>query len=388
MIKVIQVGKKYRKNQFLFTENGFGLVQVVIASSIMVVLSLGMATMFMSQQSQVKILSQKQEIIDLKNTLLRQISNSSVCSWQLANKTFSINPIPTLTAPSATVIALANNTIYTGTDNASPPIARKDNAIVGTSTNLVVESVSFQEIYQVNAASNEYLGSFVISFKQSTGSILQAPAKVQQTIVAPPDATPGLARITSCKGSADSATTGEIRPFIGIAPRSGWVLASGGTVGGASSAATLRANDDTKALFELLWNSLNNGLAPVSGGRGGSSAADWSANKSIAVPDLRGRALFGKDDMGGAAIGRITFGVSQLDGTVLGNTGGDQRLHAHTHPIAPSALGFNASCGCGGGGSSMWWNGGMSAAATQPNLEGGGSQNIPPAIIVMYQIKL
>lgn len=51
------------------------------------------------------------------------------------------------------------------------------------------------------------------------------------------------------------------------------------------------------------------------------------------VPDLRGRALFGKDNMGGSAANRLTAGVSGITGTTLGATGGDQRLYQHTHSI-------------------------------------------------------
>jgi microcystin-dependent protein len=51
------------------------------------------------------------------------------------------------------------------------------------------------------------------------------------------------------------------------------------------------------------------------------------------LPDLRGRAPFGKDDMGGVAASRITSGVSGISGTTLGATGGDQAMQSHTHTI-------------------------------------------------------
>jgi microcystin-dependent protein len=42
------------------------------------------------------------------------------------------------------------------------------------------------------------------------------------------------------------------------------------------------------------------------------------------VPDLRGRMLVGKDDMGGSAAGRVTTAGGGLDGATLGATGGAQ----------------------------------------------------------------
>ncbi|WP_457797641.1 hypothetical protein [Methylocystis sp. S23] len=84
--------------------------------------------------------------------------------------------------------------------------------------------------------------------------------------------------------------TGDVMfNFTGTA-RSGWVRMNGRTVGNASSGATEYANSAAQDLFSYLWNALPNSLAPVSGGRGASASADWSANKTIVVPDMRGRA--------------------------------------------------------------------------------------------------
>jgi microcystin-dependent protein len=44
---------------------------------------------------------------------------------------------------------------------------------------------------------------------------------------------------------------------------------------------------------------------------------------SFVIPDCRGRATYGQDNMGGSAAGRITTG-GNFDGTVLGNSGGSQ----------------------------------------------------------------
>jgi hypothetical protein len=49
------------------------------------------------------------------------------------------------------------------------------------------------------------------------------------------------------------------------------------------------------------------------------------------VPDLRGRCVAGKDDMGGSAANRITAGNSGITGTTLGAAGGDERQHQHQH---------------------------------------------------------
>jgi len=49
------------------------------------------------------------------------------------------------------------------------------------------------------------------------------------------------------------------------------------------------------------------------------------------LPDLRGRTIFGVDNMGGSAANRVTAGVSGIAGTTLGGVGGDQNVQSHTH---------------------------------------------------------
>lgn len=129
--------------------------------------------------------------------------------------------------------------------------------------------------------------------------------------------------------------TGSIQDYLGSTAPSGFVLASGRTIGDASSSATERANADTSALFTLLWNSYDNSILAVSGGRGASAAADFAAHKTITLPDLRGRVRAGKDDMGGSAASRITSGGCGIAGATLGASGGNQ-VHTITTDQMPS----------------------------------------------------
>lgn len=107
------------------------------------------------------------------------------------------------------------------------------------------------------------------------------------------------------------AQTGDLKHAYGTQVITGWVRLNGRTIGNASSGATERANADTNALFLYLWTADPN--LTVSGGRT-TAAADYAANKTITLPDARGRALSGLDDMGNAAAGRLTA-------TYFGNSG-------------------------------------------------------------------
>jgi hypothetical protein len=128
----------------------------------------------------------------------------------------------------------------------------------------------------------------------------------------------------SSGGSGDSASqdtttlhqTGDFlwQPVSGT--RSGWVRASGRTIGSGSSVATERANADTQALFEWFWNNFADAFCAVSGGRGGSATADFNAAKTIATLDMRSKSILGLDDMGNTSAS-IT-GSSTIAATAVG----------------------------------------------------------------------
>jgi hypothetical protein len=149
--------------------------------------------------------------------------------------------------------------------------------------------------------------------------------------------------LTAISSAGFAVPTGTMLDHLDTVAPTGFVMASGRTIGNASSSGTERANADTSALFTLLWNAYSNSICPVSSGRGANAAADFAANKTITLPDLRGRVAAGKDDMGGSAAARMTSG-NGLDGTVLGNSGGEQvhtlltaemPSHTHTQQVSP-----------------------------------------------------
>lgn len=120
-------------------------------------------------------------------------------------------------------------------------------------------------------------------------------------------------------GTIDPTTiyqTGDVKSRYGVGIIAGFVRLNGRTIGSATSGATERANADTQALFEYLWNSPAD--LPVAPSRGASANADWVANKTIALPDGRGRVLAGLDDMGNVSAGRLNFTFGPINNIKLG----------------------------------------------------------------------
>lgn len=76
----------------------------------------------------------------------------------------------------------------------------------------------------------------------------------------------------------------------------GWLVMTNGTIGNASSNATVRANADTQSLYEVLWAYPSDQcpLFTSSGvfqARGLSAAADYAANLQLALPPINGRSI-------------------------------------------------------------------------------------------------
>lgn len=100
----------------------------------------------------------------------------------------------------------------------------------------------------------------------------------------------------------------------------GFVRANGRTVGSATSGASERANSDCEPLFLFLWPFAN---ITVPAGKGASAAADWAANKPLTLPDMAGRLIGARDDLGNGAQSRITA-ATVASPTLAGSVGGTQ----------------------------------------------------------------
>ena len=91
------------------------------------------------------------------------------------------------------------------------------------------------------------------------------------------------------------APIGSILAYCGASAPSGWVLCDGSAI----------SRTDYSTLFAVVSTSFGTG----------------DGSTTFNVPDLRGRMLVGKDDMGGSAASRVTSGSEGLDGGTLGATG-------------------------------------------------------------------
>ncbi len=104
-------------------------------------------------------------------------------------------------------------------------------------------------------------------------------------------------------------STGDAKLTLKNTADAGWIMMNDGTIGNVSSGATF-ADASAQALYTLLWNNCLDAWAPVTGGRGASAAADWAAQKPIALTKQLGRALI----IAGAGSGLTSRALGQILG--------------------------------------------------------------------------
>lgn len=186
------------------------------------------------------------------------------------------------------------------------------------------------------------------------------------------------------KSRSSGANIGEIKAYAGATIPAGWLACGGQAVSRTTYAALFLA---VGTLYGV-----------------GDGATTFN------LPDLRGRSLFGKDDLGGSAANRLTTGGGGVNGVVLGAVGGGQSVtltaaempsHAHIQNAHDHGqVGANSTVTNATYRNYVQNNMGSSLGiliaaertqATTPTEQTQGSSgahaNIPPAIVTNYIIK-
>ena len=173
--------------------------------------------------------------------------------------------------------------------------------------------------------------------------------------------------IVYCDGIGFSTVGGASAPVGTVMPTAlsnapvGWLLCYG------------------QAVSRTSYASLFNAIGTTYGAGDGSSTFN--------LPDLRGRVVAGKDNMGGTAAGRLTSAVA---GSTLGASGGAQthtlsagEMPAHTHTLNNSYSDLPSD------GIPLNIGGGRGPSSYTTSSAGGGAahNNVQPTIILNYMIK-
>lgn len=173
--------------------------------------------------------------------------------------------------------------------------------------------------------------------------------------------------IVYCDGIGFSTVGGASAPVGTVMPTAlsnapvGWLLCYGQAI--------------SRASYASLFNAI------------GTTYGSGDGTTTFNLPDLRGRVVAGKDNMGGTAAGRLTSAVA---GSTLGASGGAQthtlsagEMPAHTHTLNNSYSDFTSE------GIALNLGGGRGPSSYTTSSAGGGAahNNVQPTIILNYMIK-
>lgn len=147
------------------------------------VIAVGMASLVLTQQKQIRALFQKQDVLELRTIIMRQMSNPSNCTWQLKDQLISISPSPTSANPSSTLIRFGANTLFWGQNNLFVPIAVEGQFIPNTNNRVRVLQIAYKNIFPISPGSNEYNGSIEVSFDPQSTAYNLHPLQISQTVV-------------------------------------------------------------------------------------------------------------------------------------------------------------------------------------------------------------
>lgn len=168
-------------------------------------------------------------------------------------------------------------------------------------------------------------------------------------------------------GDSGSGPTASIISYAGSSAPTGYLLCDGAA--------------KSRTTYAALYAALGGTDSPYGQGDG---------STTFNVPDLRGRVVAGRDDMGGASANRLTTAKSGINGDNLGATGGleDHQLtiaeippHTHTSSFETGA-GSSGYPGFDGSGDAL------TTGNTGSTGGDGSHNNVQPTIILNYIIKV
>lgn len=172
---------------------------------------------------------------------------------------------------------------------------------------------------------------------------------------------------------------GDIRGFLFGEVPPGWLSLNGDTIGSAASTATQKSAA-YETLYKLLWDEVSDTEAPVSGGRGADAASDWIANKTITLPDMRGRAAIGMGT--GTSLTARTLGAKGGE-EAHKNTAAESGMPAHSHGITPNGI-YTVDDGTS---SNVMRNNGGTTASSPATDADEAHNNMQPFLVMAYAIR-
>jgi Tfp pilus assembly protein PilV len=204
--------QKRLSNTSLSNDRGMSLMEVVIASSVMILGTLAFSQVLLNQRKETLALSQKLALLDFQGLLAKTFTNNAACQFTLADSTLPANPDnpkrftdPLASAdngdiPAASRPVISLNNLYSSNN---PPLLLATTDVASPSSNLgsSLKVKSIDLVITKKLAPHQFLGEIQISTSGGVRSMTPATLSMVLTTTA----TSGTESIQDCtlKGSND-----------------------------------------------------------------------------------------------------------------------------------------------------------------------------------------
>jgi type II secretory pathway pseudopilin PulG len=181
---------KMIKSNRLSSDEGFGLVEVLVSIGLVSVLAAVLTSVVMNSLKVQKSIDEKFILQDTKNFLMNAFANSAVCASQLDGPTLDLSST-TATAPYPSDVPYT--VIKSGSLAASPVIAEVTKTLAGS--HLVVDTITLKNILK-SGVGNSYQGTLEIAIVPTSLTLSRKP--ISMPIIFTASTPTSSARIISC----------------------------------------------------------------------------------------------------------------------------------------------------------------------------------------------
>ncbi|MCB9026419.1 MAG: prepilin-type N-terminal cleavage/methylation domain-containing protein [Bdellovibrionaceae bacterium] len=151
--------KVFRKTLSIRENKGFSLIEVVVASGIMMIVLYAVSSMFISQNREMLAISQKMAVLDMEKFLILNTASGDVCTKYLTDNP-SLFTFPTTSFPPTTPVRV--NKLYL--PSSSSDILIEENQPIHYAGNLSIDNIS---LVNITGSTGNYIASLVVAFNGS-----------------------------------------------------------------------------------------------------------------------------------------------------------------------------------------------------------------------------
>jgi microcystin-dependent protein len=301
------------------------------------------------------------------NSTTGQLQTYSGSAWVLSNNSVGVNVFSGTGSQTAFTLSSAPGSANNTEVYVSGVYQRKATySVSGTTLTFSVAPASGSSNIEVLAYSTVNIGT------PSDDTV--STAKLQDSAVTTVKIADGAVELAKLAASLQQlfVPSGSITAYAGASAPTGWLLCFGQAV--------------SRTTYATLFSAI------------GTTYGVGDNSTTFNLPDLRGRTLAGKDNMGGSSANRLTGLTGGVAGSTLGAVGGveahtlsitEMPSHDHTYNGGNARHGYNGTEGLPFKASDGDSSDGTSPTMTVTSTGGGGAHNnVQPTMIANYIIKV